>query len=214
MAPATEGITDIVSGKHPTSGEITTIPGAYPGNVNYTGFPSVGPPSIPPDQYAPSIDYFWIHNWKYLVPFPAPPVESRLTYQFGVYARNHIFWSGGEGMAMAFVSIGETGNLTTGTNIVPNVDGGWPLMHDLKQSAPAYNGHYGYIEGEVVVQRSFMVPGGRVPAIAIVVGAVAALSMMAQVRLFFADHCSISVGSNYMTGRLSYSYEPTLVNQA
>lgn len=212
MAAASEGTNVVAHGKHPSSGEITTVPGAYPGSVTYSGLVHVGPESS--DHFDPTIDYFWLHNWKYLIPFPPPTVESRLTYRFDVYARTSIFFGGGEAMAMAFVSLGETGNLTTGTDVVVNIGGGWPLMADLTQPANYYNGHYGFIDGSVTVQRSFMVPGGHVPAVAVVVGAVAALSMMTEVRLVFAEYSSISVGSQNMTGRVSYSYEPQPVLQA
>jgi hypothetical protein len=214
MAPATEGTNVVAHGKHPSTGEISTIAGAYPGSVDYSGILSVGPATIPPDQFDLSIDYFWLRNWKYLVPFPPPTVESRLTYRFDVYALTRIFFGGGDAQAMAFVSVGETNNLTTGTNIVPNLDGGWPLMADLTQPAATYNGHYGYLDGSVTIQRSFMVGANRVPGVAIVVGAVGALSMMCEVRLAFAGYSSISVGSQNMTGRVEYTYEPQLVAHA
>jgi hypothetical protein len=44
--------------------------------------------SISPNEYDPTINYFWVHNWKYLIPFPPPTATSRLTYRFDVYARN------------------------------------------------------------------------------------------------------------------------------
>jgi hypothetical protein len=75
MAPAAEGVNTVIRGKFPSTGEISTIPGGPPGAVSFAGDLTVGPDQIPQDQYDPSIDYFWIHNWKYLVPFP-PPVGS------------------------------------------------------------------------------------------------------------------------------------------
>jgi hypothetical protein len=211
MAPASEGVNVVAHGQHPSEGEITTVPDSYPGSVTYSGILHVGPESIPPDQYDPTINYFWVHNWKYLIPFPAPTVQSRFTYRFDVYARTTIFFSPGEAQAMAFVSLGETANLTTGSNVTVNIDGGWPLMADLTQPVDFYNGHYGFIDGSVSVQRSFMVGANHVPGIAVVVGAVGALSMMTEVRLTFAEFSSISVGSQNMTGRVAYSYEPVLV---
>jgi hypothetical protein len=211
-AAASEGVNDVVRGNgYPPSGKITTIPGAYPGEVTYGGVLHVGPESIPPDQYDPTINYFWVHNWKYLVPFPPPTVDSWLSYRFKVSAQTNIFWGGGEGMVMAFVSVGETGNLTTGANIVPDIDGGWPLIHDLNQPADYYNGHYGFVDGEVTVQRSFWAPGNHVPAVAIVVGAIAALSMMSELSLVSANYSWIGVGSESRLGRVSYLYEPDIV---
>jgi hypothetical protein len=56
-----------------------------------------------------------------------------------------------------------------------------------------------------------MVGANHVPGIAIVVGAIGSLSMMSQFRFVFGDYSSISVGTNNMTGRISYSYEPVQV---
>ncbi|HEY7387380.1 MAG TPA: hypothetical protein VH640_02650 [Bryobacteraceae bacterium] len=214
MAPAAEGVNTVITGKFPSTGEISTIPGGPPGAVSFTGDLSVGPDQIPQDQYDPSIDYFWIHNWKYLVPFPPPTTESRFTYRFDVNAAISLFFSGGEGQVLSFVSVGETPNLTTGTDVVVNTDAGWPLNFDLNQQAPEYNGSYGYVLGSVTVQRSFLVGGGHVPGVAVVVGVIAQLSMMAEVKLFFPGlfDSGISVVSENSAGRITYSYEPQLVN--
>ena len=114
---------------------------------------------------------------------------------------------------MSFVSVGETANLTTGSDIVTNIDGGWPLNADLTQPAPEYNGNYGAISGQVTVQRSFMVPGGQVPGVAVVVGAIGALAMGTEVRFFFPGlgNSQITIGVDRAYGRVAYSYEPRLV---
>jgi hypothetical protein len=213
LAPAIEGVNDVVHGRHPSSGEITTVPGAYPGTVTYRGLLNVGPESIPQNQYDPTINYFWIHNWNYLVPLPPPSSQSVLTYRFDVYARTNVFFEGGEGQAMAFVSLGETADLTTGADLTPNINGGWPLMADLTQPGPAYNGHYGYVDGSITVQRSFTVGANHVPGIAIVVGAIASLSMMTRLNLSFVFDSSIAISSEGGAGRLTYSYTPVLVAQ-
>ena len=133
------------------------------------------PTEISPAQDDPTISFFWVHNWTYLIPFPPPTVTSRFTYRFDVYAYASVFFQGGSAQAMSFVSVGETANLTTGSDIVTNIDGGWPLNADLTQPAPEYNGNYGAISGQVTVQRSFMVPGGQVPGVAVVVGAIGSI---------------------------------------
>lgn len=213
MASAKEGVNVVAHGQHPSEGEIEPLPDYQDGSVTYSGTLHVGPESVPPDQFDPTISYFWLRNWKYLVPFPPPTVKSRFTYQFDVYARTAVVFGGGEAMAMAFVSLGESANLLAGTNVTINIDAGWPLIADLTQPASHYNGRSGFVEGRVTVQRSFMVSKG-VPGIAIVVGAVGALSMMSEVRLGFAQYPYITVGSQNMIGRISYSYEPVLVAQA
>ncbi len=212
-AAASEGVNVVAQGKYPTSGEIQTIAGSYPGEVTFGGGLSVGPEEISPDQYDPTINYFWLHNWKYLIPFPPPTVTSRFTYRFDTYVGVDIFFLGGPAMLMSFVSVGETANLTTGNDVVVNIDGGWPLVADLTQPAPLYNGHYGHIDGQVVtVQRSFIVPAGHVPGVAVVVGVVGELAMMSGFNFsFFESGSAISIGSQNATGRVAYSYEPQLV---
>lgn len=213
VAPASEGINVVAHGKFPTSGQIETVAGSFPGIVTFSGDLSVGPDEISPDKVDPTINYFWLHNWKYLIPFPPPTVTSILTYRFNVNALANVFFGGLEATAMSFVSLGETANLTTGNDVVVNIDGGWPLMADLTQPTGLYNGRYGSIDGQVTVQRSFMVPGGHVPGVAVVVGAVGALSMMTEVRFFFPGlgDSGISIGSQTQAGRVAYSYEPEIV---
>jgi hypothetical protein len=122
-----------------------------------------------------------------------------------------IFFDGIDAIAMPFVSLGETATLTTGNSVVVTIDEGWPIMHDLWQPAPLYNGHYGQIDGSVTVQRSFMVPGGHVPGVAIVVGAVGALSLSTRVSFGFGETSGVGIGSDYGDGHVAYSYEPEIV---
>lgn len=98
--------------------------------MSFSGNLAVGPDAIAPDQYDPKINYFWIRNWKYLIPFPPPTAPSRFTYRFDVYAFIGLL-NAGDGSVMTFVSLGETSNLTTGTNVTVGIDGGWPLVVDL-----------------------------------------------------------------------------------
>jgi hypothetical protein len=210
VAPASEGVNVVATGPFPHSGEIVTIPGSYPGVVEFRGVLSVGPDEISPSEYDPTINYFWLRNWKYLIPFPSPTVESLFTYRFDVSASVGVFFSGGEGNLMAFVSLGETPHLTTGTDVTVGIDAGWPLWVDLTEPGPGYNGHYGSVAGHVTVQRSFMVAGGAVPGVAVVVGVVAGLSMMSQVSLYFPgiEYSGIGISSQAGGGRVTYSYEP------
>ena len=155
-----------------------------------------------------------IPPWKYLIPFPPPNTTSYFSYSFDVGTSFEIF-GGGIGNAMAFVSLGETANLTTGTDIAANIDGGWPINADLSQPAQFYNGHYGELDGEITVERTFVVGRGYVPGVAIVVGAVVALPMQAEVALtFFNGFSGISIGSETKNGfgnLVAYSYEPQSV---
>ena len=86
-------------------------------------------------------------------------------------------------------------------------------MADLTQPAFPYNGHYGHLDGQVVtVQRSFVVPAGHVPGVAVVVGVVGALAMMSGFNFtFFESGSDIGIGSQNAFGRVAYSYEPQIV---
>jgi hypothetical protein len=114
---------------------------------------------------------------------------------------------------MSFVSLGETADLTTGTSIPITADGGFPLNFDLSQPGDTYNGSYGYAEGSVTVQRSFDVGNAHVPAVAIIVGVAVGLPMQAEIGLYFPGlgNSEITIGSQGLLGRISYSYEPQYV---
>jgi hypothetical protein len=174
-----------------------------PGGVTFTGDLRPAPP------YA-----VWLQNWQVLVPFPAPPVRSLFTYSFGVYAVDNLVTFGG-GQIMSFVSLGETPDLTTGEAVPVDIDAGWPIAANLDQSAPQYNGSYGTLDGQVTVQRSFLVSAGQVPGVAVVLGAAVVVDVPpgGEWDLSFAElgACGIAITSDPPTGLISYSYEPQLV---
>jgi hypothetical protein len=213
LAPASEGANVVAQGAFPHAGEIVTIPGSDPGAVVFGGELGVGPDQIPPDGYHPSLDYEWLRNWQYLIPFPPPPGLSRLTYRFEVFAFVNLTFGGSEGKVLSFVGLGETPHLMTGTNVTVNIEGGFPLVADLAQPAPYYNGHSGSLTGQVVVEHSFMVGAGHVPGVAVVVGAAALLPMMSELALSFAGpgYSGINIFSQNLLGRVEYFYEPQLV---
>jgi hypothetical protein len=214
LAPASEGIQDVVAPHNafPHSGNIITVPGSIPGAVMFNGHLQVGPEQIPADQYDPTINYFWIHNWNYLIPFPPPTVESLFSYRFTTYAGFSIMFAGGEGNISSFVTLGVTPNLMTATEVKVGPESVWPLpTTDLTQPAPGYNGHYGEVSGRATVQGSFMVGAGGVPGIAVVVGTIVALSMMSEVSLYFPSlgNSGIEIYSaSGGAGRVEYCYEP------
>jgi len=63
-----------------------------------------------------------------------------------------------------------------------NEDAGWPVVADLTQpvvsesGAIDYNGFFGVLSGETIVQGKFSVLAGNTPAIGVVVGAIALIS--------------------------------------
>jgi hypothetical protein len=206
----------VAQGQYPVSGEITDVPGANAGAVMFDGVLGVGPAEIDASQYSPEINYYWLRSWQLLVPFPPPTTLSRLTYQFDASAFVSLF-NGGIGQLMAFVSLGETADLTQGTTVPVTINGGFPLNYDLTQTAPpgegAYNGSYGFVQGQTTVQRTIEVGKGNVPGVAIVVGVIVGLPMQSELDLFFAGagYSALAIYSDDQTGRISYSYEPVLV---
>lgn len=209
-----EGIDVIPQGKYPTTGSIYSV--ALDENtsaITFDGDLSVGPASLPANQYSPDLDYFWIHNWTYLVPFPAPVVLSTFTYSFDVTALADIHLLGGPVTLMCFASIGETANFT-GQDVPVTTDAGWPLDADLTQpnatGGNLYNGSYGSLTGQVTVQRSFTVGAGETPAVAVVLGAVSCQAMQTEVRLDFPSlgDSYIYPSSNSVSGRIDFNYSP------
>lgn len=113
---------------------------------------------------------------------------------------------------MAFVSVGETANLTGPVAITTDV--GWPVNADLSQPGETYNGSCGSITGQVEVQRTLAVGAAAVPAVAICVGAVVGLPEGAQLRLLFDDYSAIGISGppvvpgGYAGGRIAYYVQP------
>ena len=209
-----EGIDEIPQGKYPTTGSIYSV--ALDENtsaITFDGDLAVGPASLPTNQYSPDLDYFWIHNWTYLVPFPAPAITSTFTYSFDVTALADIFLLSGPATLICFASVGETANFT-GQDVPVTTDAGWPLNYDLTQPSATggnlYNGSYGSITGQVTVRRSFTVQGGHTPAVAIVLGAISCQAMQTEVRLDFPSlgDSYLYPSSNGVSGRIDFSYSP------
>jgi hypothetical protein len=213
-----EGIDIIPQGQYPTTGSIYSV--ALDENssaITFDGDLAVGPASLPANQYSPELNYFWIHNWTYLVTFPAPVVRSFFTYSFNVTAYADIFLLGGPVTLMCFASIGETANFT-GQDVPVTTDAGWPLDADLTQpnatGGNLYNGSYGSLTGQVTVQRSFTVEGGQTPAVAVVLGAISCQAMQTEVRLDFPSlgdsYLYPSSNSSGVSGRIDFNYSPQL----
>jgi hypothetical protein len=215
MGPAAEGVDTFEGGKYPASGDIYTVALSDAGGITFDGDLSVGPAEIDPNLYDPSLDYFWIHNWSYLIPFPAASILSTFAYSFDVYVQAALNFSGGEGTIYSFISVGETANLQAGEQVVVNTDAGWPLVADMTQSRQYYNGHYGYMYGDSTVQRSFEVGAGQTPGVAVVLGVICAMSMMSEVYLNFPG-----LGEGYITpgglsenglGLVNFHYQPRFI---
>ncbi len=208
MGRASEGVDVIAQGKYPSSGSIYTVALNDTGGITFDGDLAVGPQEPPENQYDPTLQYFWLHNWTYFIPFPAPVVTSTFTYSFEVFVLANLFLFSGPATLMSFISVGEVANFV-GDDIEANTDAGWPLVADLTQPG-AYSAIYGPF---MTVQRSFGVEAGQVPAVAVVLGVVSAQAMMSEVLFGFSQMPpnSISPGSftrDHKQGIVHFNYNP------
>jgi hypothetical protein len=215
MGFASEGATVVPQGKYRCTGSIYTDNLYDTGGIRFNGDLAVGPEGIiPGSDYDPSLQYVWLHNWYYLILFPAPVVTSTFTYDFKVEFLADIYRAGfGNVTLLSFISVGETANFVD-QDVPVTTDVGWPMVADLTQSYSAddsqYNGIYGYLQGQSSGMRSFVVEGGQVPAVAVVLGVASAQSMMSEVRLNFPvqdEDGYIYPGSNG-AGLVNFHYAP------
>ena len=84
-------------------------------------------------------EHFWIHSWVYLIPFPAPAVNSIFTYSFLVPVEVAAVSASGGVTFWSFVSVGETPDFT-GQEVVVNQVVSFPLVADLNGRAPRSRG--------------------------------------------------------------------------
>jgi len=170
MAPAQEGLDIIPPGG---TGSITTAFLDDKGGI-YFGGDMVAPVDSQPKEY------FWLHSWIYLVPFPAPVVDSTFTYSFRVPVEVATVIGKGVISFCSFVSVGETPNFV-GQEVVVNKVDSWPIVAPL--TGPDVEAL-----GQSDVQRSFVVGRGHVPAVALALGVMVAIESGAEVQ--FQDDVS------------------------
>lgn len=170
---AREGISAKIGGSLATGSIFTTNLGY--GEVGFNGNLIAG--NFDDESGDATFKYFWIRNWSFLIPFPAPAISSMFTYRFGAQTWFDLSIKGAEAQLLSFVSLGETANLLPGQNLPISADGGWPVIADPHQVTSTYNGLFGQITGKVAVQRSFAVAAGQTSAILVVVGAIVATSI-------------------------------------
>jgi hypothetical protein len=209
LPPASEG-PSLTPGLHPFvyTGRINTVPGYNPGDIGFQGHLNVAQNHFGGTVDIPGADYFWIHTWMYLVPFPAPSAPSRFNYSFDVTTLMNFAFSSGDTQAniASWVGIGETASLMTGETIALNPTAGGFTVGPTDLSAPS-----GRFDNSGNFRRSFNVAAGQVPGIIIVVGVSAALSVGADLQLGLNVPCEIDISSNSGLGRISYSFQPEVI---
>ena len=210
MPRAVEGVS-ITPNHADATGEITTTRLRTRGGVEFSGT-LVAPHEVEPDDPFGQRTYEWLHNWKYVVPFPAAASRSLLRYRFDVAVNLSVSREHQPVDFLSFVSLGEEPNLNLNSSIDVDIDAGWPLVADLTVPEPNtnYNGYYGWRIGRLTVQRSFYVSGGSIPAIAVIVGVAAVLGHRAHCDFRFAGPASTTPQSadGGVEGRISYNMVP------
>lgn len=200
MGPAKEGVDEIPAG---ASGSLDTMPDGLlaNGSILFTG-----------EVVTSSRAAVWLHNWQWLIAFPAPTVLSVFTYSFAVGVRVSLFGSQGSATFLSFVSLGETGNYS-GQQIGVNNDG-FPLVTNL--ASPTCGGWMA--NGALNVNRSFAVGAGDIPAIALVIGVTTALSPDSGILFSNDQNCFIcpaasvdpatALGPMAERGIVNFHYQP------
>jgi hypothetical protein len=204
LAALSEG-TNVVPDDTQSSGEISTRALEAPAYTIFNGTLLAPPTASSTDDG--SVRYFWLHTWQVIVTFPPPSTASYLSYQFSVDAEFSLFDSG-HGKLMSFVSVGETPNLDDPFAV--STDVGWPVNADLSETSDTYDGGYGSISGQLNVQRTFAISQGKVPAVAIAVGAVVGLPVNTTANLSAAEaggDSAISITGAY-PGGIAYHVVP------
>jgi hypothetical protein len=141
--------------------------GAIYFGANIAGGPVEGHP-VNEGTYDPDSPQLWIHVWKYLVPFPAPVVDSILTYEFDADAQFAVGLVIPPGQLFAKLWTGLMPDMTAPQSLAAArtnflIDG-VPLAPDT-----------GYVRGRKRIQQSCRVRGGKTPAVRMLATAAVAL---------------------------------------
>lgn len=211
IPPASNGIS-VTPGVDGTSGEFETLELGPRGGILFSGNLEAEGPGDPEDLH------IWLRNWKYVIPFPCTPSRAHLTYTFKVTTAFRIGGANvADGTVMSFVSIGEQPAFGAGVEIDVNQGAGWPVVADLTQPVVSesggidYNGFFGVLSGETIIQGTFSVTAGSTPAIGVVVGAIALISSGSCLFRFHGGSQLIPSSTDGVRGIAQYRYEPILV---
>jgi hypothetical protein len=161
-----------------------------------------------PVEDRPPKEYFWLHSWTYLIPFP-PAVTGRVASPSSLFTYNIPVainaWATPDTLTVGaafwcFVAVGETPDFV-GQEVWVNTIDSFPVVTQLPSNFPEPTYH---ISGESNVQRSFVVQGGHTPAVAVALGVVLALdggvSMVPSV-----------IATGNPIGVVNFRYEPPVI---
>ena len=202
-------------GPNETSGSFETFEVLDNIRIYFGGDLVVFPMTMAGPTFYPLLQYFWLHSWTYLVPFPAPLVTSVLTYQFGMTVLCDIDMVDGYVFLNSFVAVGETADYV-GQDVTAGANVGLPFVADLLNSYHNFNDYdalsgRGTIQGTSAVDRSLVVEAGRTPLVVIAVGVASAQSIAS--RLALAPQTLVSgsyIAPAEFSAWVGFNYKPYL----
>jgi hypothetical protein len=164
-----------------TSGEILTIPTTDPWEAtepHYQGTLRAGFkfPGIFDQSY-------WLRNWRWVIPFPCAPCDSRLTYRVYVETGGLFRASGLSASLWNWINVRELPDVTGGIDLstVPDYEV-WPIS----RSWPFFTSFMlEPVWGGVTLEGTFSVKDGQAPVVAVLMGAIVGLSY-GEFRIFNA----------------------------
>ena len=164
-----EGPSVVPPAGHNASGQILTIP------TITDPWEAMEPHYRAELSKRPSFPYrveqsYWLKNWRWIIPFPCAPCDSRLTYRMyvetgGAFGANGIsvgLWN--------WINVRELSSVTGGINFgtVPDYEV-WPISRLWPGSASFT---YESIWGGVTLEGALGVKDGQAPVVAILMGAI------------------------------------------
>lgn len=180
--------------------------GAIVFGANLAGGPVEGHP-VNPGEYDPTKPQLWVHEWYYLIPFPAPVVDSTFTYAFNVNVQAAVLLAVGPAALYSRVWAGDTPNFTGTWVVASGATTLWPIEGFELMSSTAF------VRGRAQVQRSFKVRAGQTPAVLLSVNIAAVLLeeltdvVLDELDSFIRPISTTGVGD----GLVHFHYEPELV---
>jgi hypothetical protein len=167
---ALEGTSVVPGGS--ASGAITTIPTFNPyeaAEPHYEGVLRVGL------KFPLLFDLsYWLHNWRYVIPFPCVPCDGRLTYRV-YFETGGLFGASALSASLSnWINVREIADVSAGIDFttLPDYEV-WPLNRNWPLIA-------GFAAEEiwagVTLEGGFAVKRGKAPVLAIIVGVIVGLA--------------------------------------
>jgi len=180
--------------------------------ANISGGPVEGHP-VNEGTFDPGGPQLWIHDWKYLVPFPAPAVDSTFTCTFEVRAQFAVILARPPGLLFSKIWTGLMPDMTAPQSLADAqttflIDG-FPVQTST-----------GFVRGRSFVRRTCKVRAGRSPALRLITTAAVALTEEITDLILDEHQCFIVPGElppifdgthslhDTGAGRISFHYEP------